>query len=49
MSLLKKGVPFCWDEVTQRSFEELKHALTYSPLLSHLDYGKVFLLYLDAT
>jgi hypothetical protein len=49
MHLLKKGVPFCWDEVAQRSFEALKHALTSAPLLSPLDYGKDFLLYLAAT
>jgi hypothetical protein len=46
MHLLKKGVPLCWDEVAQHSFKALKHALTSSPLLSPLDYGKDFLLYL---
>jgi hypothetical protein len=46
MHLLKKGVPFCWDEVAQCSFEALKCALTSSPLLSPPDYGKDFLLYL---
>jgi hypothetical protein len=33
MHLLKKGVPFCWDEAAQHSFEALKHALTSAPLL----------------
>jgi hypothetical protein len=46
MCLLKKGVPFCWDEVAQCSFEALKCALTSAPLLSPPDYGKDFLLYL---
>jgi hypothetical protein len=46
MHLLKKGVPFCWDEATQCSFDALKHALTSAPLLSPPDYGKDFLLYL---
>jgi hypothetical protein len=46
MRLLKKGVPFCWDEATQCSFDVLKCALTSSPLLSPPDYGKDFLLYL---
>jgi hypothetical protein len=46
MCLLKKGAPFCWDEVTQRSFEMLKHNLTLGPLLSPPDYGKDLLLYL---
>jgi hypothetical protein len=49
MSLLKKRVPLCWDEVAQRSFEASKHALKSTPLLSPLDYGKDFLLYLVAT
>jgi hypothetical protein len=46
MHLLKKGVPLCWDEVAQHSFEALKHTLTSAPLLSPPDYGKDFLLYL---
>jgi hypothetical protein len=46
MHLLKKGVPFCWDEATQRSFEALKHALMSTPLFNPPDYGKDFLLYL---
>jgi hypothetical protein len=46
MHLLKKGVPFYWDEATQLSFDVLKHALTSSPLLNPPDYGKDLLLYL---
>jgi hypothetical protein len=46
MRLLKKRVPFCWDELAQHSFKALKHALTYAPLLSPSDYGKDLLLYL---
>jgi hypothetical protein len=46
MRLLKKGVPLCWDEANQRSFEALKHTLTCSPLLNPLDYGNDLLLYL---
>jgi hypothetical protein len=49
MCLVKKGVPLCWDEVTQFSFEALKRALMSSPLLSPLDYSKDLLLYLDTT
>jgi hypothetical protein len=33
MRLLKKDVPFFWDEAAQRSFDALKHALTTAPLL----------------
>jgi hypothetical protein len=46
MRLLKKGVPFYWDEATQCSFEALKCALTPTPLLRPPDYNKYFLLYL---
>jgi hypothetical protein len=46
MHILKKGVPFCWDEVVQCSFEALKHTLTSTPLLWPPDYTRYFLLYL---
>ena len=49
MRLLKKGVPFCWDEAAQHSFEALKRALTSAPLLRHPNYNKDLLLYLAAT
>jgi hypothetical protein len=48
MHLLKKYVPFFWDEVAQRSFDALKHALTTTPLLRPPNYKKDFLLYLAA-
>jgi hypothetical protein len=48
MCLLKKYVPFFWDEAAQRSFDALKHALTTAPLLQPPNYSKDFLLYLDA-
>jgi hypothetical protein len=46
MHLLKKDVPFFWDEVVQHSFDALKHALTTTPLLWPPNYNKDFLLYL---
>jgi hypothetical protein len=49
MRLLKKDVPFFWDEAAQRSFDTLKHALTTAPLLRPPNYNKDFLLYLAAT
>jgi hypothetical protein len=48
MCLLKKYVPFYWDDAAQRSFTTLKHALTTSPLLRPPNYKKYLLLYLDA-
>jgi hypothetical protein len=46
MHLLKKDVPFFWDEAAQHSFDTLKHALTTAPLLWPPNYNKDFLLYL---
>jgi hypothetical protein len=48
MCLLKKDVPFHWDEAAQCSFEALKCALTTAPLLRPPNYNKDFLLYLVA-
>jgi hypothetical protein len=48
MRLLKKDVPFLWDEAAQCSFDALKHALTIAPLLRPPNYNKDFLLYLAA-
>ena len=44
--ILKKGVPLCWDEEAQFSFDTLKRTLMSAPLLSPPNYGKDFLLYL---
>jgi hypothetical protein len=49
MCLLKKVVPFFWEEAAQHSFDALKHALTTSPLLQPPNYNKDFLLYLAST
>jgi hypothetical protein len=46
MCLLKKDVPFFWDEASQCSFDALKHVLTTAPLLRPPNYNKYFLLYL---
>jgi hypothetical protein len=48
MHLLKKGVPFHWNEAAQCSFEALKCALTSAPLLWPPNYNKYFLLYFVA-
>jgi len=47
--LLKKGVPFIWDEFMQRSFDALKYSLVCAPLLSPLDYIIDFFLYTATT
>jgi hypothetical protein len=48
MHLLKKDVPFYWDDVAQFSFAALKHVLIAAPLLRPPNYKKDFLLYLAA-
>jgi hypothetical protein len=48
MCLLKKDVPFYWDDAAQCSFSTLKHALTTTPLLWTPNYNKDLLLYLAA-
>lgn len=47
--LLKKGIPFVWDEVAQESFDALKKALISAPLLHPTDYHRDYFLYLAAT
>ena len=49
MRLLKKDTPFFWDDQAQRAFDNLKHALTHSPVIHPLDYLKDFLLYVVAS
>ena len=46
--LLKQGVPFCWDEIAQNSFEALNTLLVNSPLLHPPNYHCDFSLYLAA-
>jgi hypothetical protein len=46
MHLLKKGVPFHWDESTQCSFDALKKAIVSTPLIIPPYYNQDFLLYL---
>ena len=48
MRLLKKDTSFFWDNQAQWSFNNLKHALTHSPMTHPLDYSKDFLLYIAA-
>ena len=47
--LLKKEVPFVWDQVAQASFDALKKSLIQASLMYALDYQKDFNLYLAAT
>ena len=49
MRLLRKDMPFLWDDQAQRSFDALKIALTSAPLLSPPDYGRDFIMYMAAS
>jgi hypothetical protein len=46
MLLLKKDIPFLWDEDAQCYFAALKSTLMSTPLLQPPNYNKYFLLYL---
>ena len=46
--LLKKDVPFCWDEISQQYFDRLKTFLVNAPLLHPPNYHRDFTLYLAA-
>jgi hypothetical protein len=46
LQLLQKNTPFIWDDIAQRSFDALKHALTHTPLLHPPEYTKDYILYL---
>ena len=47
--LLKQNTPFFWDEIADKSFDALKHALTHAPLLHPPNYNQDYLLYLVAS
>ena len=47
--MLKQNIPFFWDEIADRSFDALKHALTHAPLLHPPNYNQDYILYLAAS
>jgi hypothetical protein len=47
--LTRDGVPFVWDNECQTAFEELKRALTESPVLAFPDFTREFILQTDAS
>ena len=49
MHLLKKGVPYLWDDQAQLSFNTLKQVVISTSLLSAPNYSRNFLLYLVAS
>ena len=49
MRLLKKNTPLTWDDKSQRDLDNLKHAITHSPVIHPPHYSKYFLLYIAAS
>ena len=49
MWLLKKDTPFFWDDFSQRTFDNIKHALTHAPTLQPPYYTKYYSLYVAAS
>ena len=47
--LLRKGVPFLWDDHCQRAFDELKQRLTTAPILTLPSGKEGFVLYSDVS
>jgi len=47
-SILKKGIPFHWDQVAQDSFDALKDTLIKVSLMYSLNYRNNYYLYLIA-
>lgn len=48
-NLLKKDIPFLWQNDQQLAFESLKSALTSAPILAYPDFTKPFVLTCDAS
>ncbi len=49
MCLLKKDVPFLWNNAQQHSFTTLKDALTHAPIFAFPDYKLPFTMCTDAS
>jgi hypothetical protein len=49
IDLLRKNIPFIWDEKCEKSFQELKNKLTTSPPVAVPEPGKDYIVYCDAS
>ena len=49
MRLLKKDTPLVWEDFAQRTFDNIKHALTHAPVLQPPNYSKDYSLYVAAS
>ena len=48
-NLLAKEVRFVWGLEQQQAFKRLKQVISTIPVLAHLDFNKLFILYTDAS
>ena len=44
-----KYVSFVWNEKRQKAFNKIKKRMTIAPIVAHLDFEKLFILYTDAS
>jgi hypothetical protein len=49
LRLLRHDIPFQWDKHAQTTFDDLKEALSNTPLISPPDYNRDYLLYISAS
>ena len=49
LRLLRSNIPFVWDDYAQDSFDALKHALTFSPLIRPPKFDRDFILYISVS
>ena len=49
LELLKKDVPFQWDQKKQTAFDRLKECLTKAPILSYPNFTRPFIIFTDAS
>ena len=49
VNLIKKGVHFTWDNMCKKAFEQMKNALSSTPVLAFPCYGLPFILDVDAS
>ena len=47
--LMRKGIPFVWDDSCEQSFQELKTRLTSAPILAISSGSEGFVVYTDAS
>src|SRR6266508_658398 len=45
----RKYVPFVWNEKRQKAFDEIKKRMMMEPIVSHQDFEKSFVLYMDTS